>query len=66
MFKALASPAHSEELVDGSRISFHVATRVPLDYKGTVDDDRWKGTIFGNGKTGDWAATRSNEWRITN
>ena len=45
--------------VDGNNISFHVSTRVPLDYKGTVDGDNMKGTMTGNGKTGDWTATRA-------
>jgi len=45
--------------VDGKNISFHVATRVPLDYKGTVDGDTMKGSMTGKGKTGDWAATRA-------
>lgn len=31
---------------------------VPLDYKGTVDGDTMKGTMMGNGKTGDWTAAR--------
>lgn len=46
--------------VDGNNISFHVATRVPLDYKGTVDGNTMKGTLMGNGKTGDWSATRAD------
>lgn len=46
--------------VDGNNISFHVATRVPLDYKGIVDGNTMKGTLMGNGKTGDWSATRAN------
>ncbi len=46
--------------VDGNNISFHVATRVPLDYKGTVDGNTMKGTLTGNGKTGDWSATRAD------
>lgn len=45
--------------VDGNNISFHVSTRVPLDYKGTVGGDNMKGTMAGNGKTGDWTATRA-------
>lgn len=45
--------------IDGNNISFHVSTRVPLDYKGTVDGDAMKGTMSGNGKTGDWTATRA-------
>jgi hypothetical protein len=55
-------PRQSGELqgtVDGNTISFHVATHVPLDYKGTVDGDTMKGTMTGKGKTGDWTATRS-------
>jgi len=45
--------------VDGNNISFHVSTRVPLDYQGTVDGDTMKGMMSGKGKTGDWTATRA-------
>jgi hypothetical protein len=45
--------------VDGNNISFHVSTRVPLDYKGTINGDAMKGTMTGKGKTGDWTATRT-------
>ncbi len=44
--------------VDGNAIKFHVSTRVPMDYTGTVDGDSMKGTMSGNGKTGDWTASR--------
>lgn len=45
--------------VEGSSISFHVATHVPLDYKGTIDGDSMRGTLSGNGKTGNWTAVRA-------
>jgi hypothetical protein len=59
-FKGPRQSGPLEGTVDGNNISFHVATRVPLDYKGTVDGDSMKGTMTGNGKTGDWTATRAN------
>jgi len=46
-----------EGLVDGNKITFHVNTRVSLDYKGTVDGDRMKGTMTAKGKSGEWTAT---------
>ena len=59
-FKGPRQSGPLEGTVEGNNISFHVATRVPLDYKGTVDGDAMKGTMTGNGKTGDWTATRAN------
>ena len=59
-FKGPRQSGPLEGTVEGNNISFHVATRVPLDYKGTVDGDSMKGTMTGNGKTGDWTATRAN------
>jgi hypothetical protein len=59
-FKGPRQSGPLEGTVDGNNISFHVSTRVPLDYKGTVDGDSMKGTMTGNGKTGDWTATRAN------
>jgi hypothetical protein len=59
-FKGPRQSGPLEGTVDGKNISFHVSTRVPLDYKGTVDGDSMKGTMTGNGKTGDWTATRAN------
>jgi hypothetical protein len=59
-FKGPRQSGPLEGTVDGNNISFHVATRVPLDYQGTVDGDSMKGTMTGNGKTGDWTATRAN------
>lgn len=44
--------------VDGNKIAFHVNTRIPLDYKGTVDGGSMKGTLTAHGKSGDWTATR--------
>jgi hypothetical protein len=59
-FKGPRQSGPLEGTVEGKNISFHVATRVPLDYKGTVDGDTMKGTLMGNGKAGDWAAKRSS------
>jgi hypothetical protein len=58
-FKGPRQSGPLEGTVDGKNISFHVSTRVPLDYQGTVDGDTMKGTMKGNGKTGDWTATRA-------
>jgi hypothetical protein len=58
-FKGPRQSGKLEGTVDGSAIKFHVKTRVPLDYVGTVDGDSMKGTMTGRGKTGDWTATRS-------
>lgn len=58
-FKGPRQSGPLEGTVDGNNISFHVSTRVPLDYKGTVDGDTMKGTMTGKGKTGDWTATRA-------
>jgi len=59
-FKGPRQSGPLEGTVEGKNISFHVSTRVPLDYKGTVDGDTMKGTMSGKGKTGDWTATRAN------
>ena len=48
-----------EGTVDGNNIQFHVKTRVPLDYTGTVDGDTMKGTMSGHGKAGNWTAERA-------
>jgi hypothetical protein len=58
-FKGPRQSGPLEGTVDGNNISFHISTRVPLDYKGTVDGDTMKGTMTGKGKTGDWTATRA-------
>ena len=58
-FKGPRQSGKLQGTVDGKAISFHVATHVPLDYKGTVDGDTMKGTMTGKGKTGDWTAARS-------
>jgi hypothetical protein len=59
-FKGPRQSGPLQGTVDGNNISFHVATRVPLDYKGIVDGNTMKGTLMGNGKTGDWSATRAD------
>jgi hypothetical protein len=59
-FKGPRQSGQLEGTVDGNNIAFHVATRVHLDYKGTVDGSTMKGTLMGNGKTADWTATRAN------
>jgi hypothetical protein len=58
-FKGPRQSGPLEGTVDGKNISFHVSTRVPLDYKGTIDGDTMKGTLTGRGKTGDWTGTRA-------
>jgi hypothetical protein len=58
-FKGPRQSGPLEGTVDGNNVSFHVATRVPLDYKGTIDGDTMKGTLTGRGKTGDWTAKRA-------
>jgi len=58
-FKGPRQSGPLEGTVDGNNISFHVATRVPLDYKGTIDGDTMKGTLTGRGKPGDWTAKRA-------
>lgn len=59
-FKGPKQSGPIEGTVEGKNISFHVRTRVPLDYQGTIDGDTMKGTLTGKGKTGDWTATRTN------
>jgi hypothetical protein len=58
-FKGPRQSGPLEGTVDGNNIKFHVNTRVPLDYTGTVTGDSMKGTMSGRGKTGDWTATRA-------
>jgi hypothetical protein len=59
-FKGPRQSGPLQGTVDGNNIAFHTSTRVPLDYKGVVDGNTMKGTMMGNGKTGDWSATRAN------
>jgi hypothetical protein len=59
MFKGPRQSGKLEGTLDGKKIQFHVKTRVPLDYTGTVERDSMKGTMSGRGKTGDWTATRA-------
>ena len=58
-FKGPRQSGPLEGTVDGNNIQFHVRTRVPLDYTGTVDGDTMKGTMSGRGKTGNWTAERA-------
>jgi hypothetical protein len=58
-FKGPRQSGPLEGTMDGNNIKFHVQTRVPLDYNGTVDGDTMKGTLTGRGKTGNWTATRA-------
>ena len=58
-FKGPRQSGPLEGTVDGNNIKFHVKSRVPLDYTGTVSGDSMKGTMSGRGKTGDWTATRA-------
>ncbi|HEY2455945.1 MAG TPA: hypothetical protein VGI13_01485 [Candidatus Acidoferrum sp.] len=58
-FKGPRQSGTLEGSVDGNNIKFHVNTRVPFDYTGTVDGDSMKGTLTARGKTGDWTAKRA-------
>jgi len=58
-FKGPRQSGKLEGTVDGNAIKFHVKTRVPLDYTGTVDGDSMMGTMSGRGKTGNWTAKRN-------
>lgn len=59
-FKGPRQSGPLEGTVEGNNIAFHVATRVPIDYTGIIEDaDTMKGTLTGNGKTGDWVAKRA-------
>jgi hypothetical protein len=58
-FKGPRQQGTLEGTVDGNNIKFHVNTRVPFDYTGTVDGDSMKGTFTARGKTGDWTAKRA-------
>ena len=58
-FKGPRQSGPLEGTVDGNNIQFHVRTRVPLDYTGTVDGDTMKGTMSGHGKAGNWTAERA-------
>jgi hypothetical protein len=58
-FKGPRQSGPLEGTVDGKSISFHVRTRVPLDYKGTIEGDTMQGTLTGKGKTGNWTAARA-------
>jgi hypothetical protein len=58
-FKGPRQSGTLEGTVDGNNIKFHVSTRVPLDYTGTVDGDSMTGTMTGRGKTGDFTGIRS-------
>jgi len=58
-FKGPRQSGPLEGTVDGNNIQFHVKTRVPLDYTGTVDGDTMKGTMSGHGKAGNWTAARA-------
>jgi hypothetical protein len=58
-FKGPRQSGPLEGTMDGNNIKFHVKTRDPLDYNGTVDGDTMKGTLTGRGKTGNWTATRA-------
>ena len=57
-FKGPRQSGTLEGAVEGSKIAFHVNTRIPLDYKGTVDGDSMQGTLTAHGKSGEWTATR--------
>ena len=60
-FKGPRQSGTIDGTVAGNNIMFHVTAKMPLDYKGTISDDTTKmqGTFEGDGKTGDWNASRS-------
>ena len=58
-FKGPRQSGKLEGAVAGNAIKFHVKTRVPLDYTGTVDGDSMRGTMSGRGKNGNWTAKRA-------
>jgi hypothetical protein len=45
--------------VSGNAVTFHVDAKIPLDYTGTADGDSMTGKMSGEGKTGEFTATRS-------
>ncbi len=59
-FKGPRQSGTLEGSVAGNSIKFHVMAKAPLDYTGTVDGDSMKGTLSGEGKNGEWSATRAN------
>jgi len=59
-FKGPRQSGTLEGTLTGNAITFHVTAKTPLDYTGTVDGDSMKGTLSGDGKNGDWTATRGN------
>lgn len=59
-FKGPRQSGTLEGSVAGNSINFHVTAKIPLDYTGTVDGDSMKGSLSGDGKNGDWTATRAN------
>jgi hypothetical protein len=59
-FKGPRQSGTLDGTLTGNAITFHVTAKTPLDYTGTVDGDTMKGTLSGDGKKGDWTATRSN------
>jgi hypothetical protein len=59
-FKGPRQSGTIDGTVTGNAITFHVTAGIPLDYTGTVDGETMKGTLNGDGKTGDWTATRAH------
>jgi hypothetical protein len=44
--------------MDGTAIKFTVSARVTMNYTGTVEGETMHGTLFAQGKSGDWTAHR--------
>jgi len=59
-FKGPRQSGTIEGSVTGNSINFHVTAKAGLDYTGTVDRDSMKGTLSGEGKNGEWTATRAH------
>jgi hypothetical protein len=60
-FKGPRQSGTLDGTITDDNIMFHVTAKIPLDYKGIISGDATKmnGTFAGDGKTGDWSASRS-------
>ncbi len=58
-FKGPRQSGPLEGSIEGNKIQFHVKTRVPIDYTGTVVGDTMKGSLAARGQSNGWTATRN-------
>jgi hypothetical protein len=58
-FKGPRQSGTLEGSVNGTTINFHVTAKTPLDYTGTVESDTMKGTLSGEGRDGNWTASKA-------